>query len=1293
MNRAKAAGGKTGRRATLFSVAILFALKATALAQTATETYVFDHATGLIRSDCPSSYHSTDVTPELSANTATISEKGSCIGVDYSETLTGSYPAGPIILKSVIGSGFGTFSPAGFQTTGTLASSVTFTSSATQAIVATTGVYGPNCSSKGTEFKPPGTHSDSNTCTYASYGPDSELLILYSQGGLSLVRNQLTSKSVDLLISVYYKRVSRVVSTNVDILIDHFDMVQTVQNDATYQTPIIATKSAVVRVYPRLKDPTAQPLAGITGTLSGTGPGGTFLALQPLPPTSGTVTARGKPDPNNPDDSLNFVVDGKLFVPGNLHLTATINTPASTPDPDLSNNSGAMDVTVVAPPGRNQLLVGYVRLCYDPPTETLRCAGNAVTNTERFLNRMLPIGDKRVTYFQVLIPHKTRHAPLDLLAKTDFVAKLRAIYNVIDMKSPGMVDQLIFWLPPVTPFDCGDPARPPPPAGMNNGRFPLGSSDPVWGGGQGHITFAQDLTVYKQPNRLGPGCLTPKDANGNKFVLAHEIGHNLGLRHANRNPIPRPNSPRVPPPTIGCSASANTAWPYANSTAQQWGFNPLAQRFLPASTYDFMSYCYTPTANVWISPFDYKTLYGGAFQPRVAGPQPPSTSDLEAAPLATAGSGQVLLISGTATRDGTAGTLGAGYILASATAPISVPNGNYCLAFSGVAGSLGSSCFNVDFENDDPPDPDDDFIPVLDNVAFALNVTFPTGATRVALTTAGRTLATIAASGKAPVVTIQSPKKGDRMQGNIDIVWTGADSAGRALTYTLLYSSDGGQTWLPMDVDMTDSRMTLDTSEIMGGANVMFRVMATAGLDSTSVDVGPVTVLQTPGISGPAAVDFGGQTPGQVVEQNVTITSNGSGPLTLTSLKVSNTAFTILDAVPAFPLAAGSDFDIAIRYTPVGTGKQTGVLTIGSNDPAHPQLAVNLGAQSFSTPVPNIVADAALGFGNVMTGGSADFSFNITNAGSAGLTINSINSSSALFKVISTLPVTLGPQTDQAITVRFQPVAGGAAAATLTLASNDPVRPSVTVGATGNGFIVVTPQITAAGLLSAASYGAGGVAAGEIITLYGSNIGPAVLTGLLVQGGGTLATFSGGTQLFFDGVPAAMIFSVNGQVGAVVPYAVAGKTVTQVQVSYNGVKSNAVSVPVVKSAPGLFTAAASGKGQGAILNQDLSLNSAANPAAAGSVVVLYGTGEGQTAPAGVDGKLALAAPFPAPLLPVTVTIGGVNAPLLYAGATPSLVAGVLQVNVRVPNGLSGAQPVVVSIGGVQSPAGVTLALK
>ena len=94
------------------------------------------------------------------------------------------------------------------------------------------------------------------------------------------------------------------------------------------------------------------------------------------------------------------------------------------------------------------------------------------------------------------------------------------------------------------------------------------------------------------------------------------------------------------------------------------------------------------------------------------------------------------------------------------------------------------------------------------------------------------------------------------------------------------------------------------------------------------------------------------------------------------------------------------------------------------------------------------------------------------------------------------------------------------------------------------------------------------------------------------------------------------------------------------QGSTGGQTSNGFPLTAAATAAGIFTQNGQGTGPGAILNSDgVTTNSAAHPATRGTPIVIYMTGEGQTSPQGIDGKVTTA-PYPAPLLPVAVTIGG-----------------------------------------------------
>jgi uncharacterized protein (TIGR03437 family) len=234
---------------------------------------------------------------------------------------------------------------------------------------------------------------------------------------------------------------------------------------------------------------------------------------------------------------------------------------------------------------------------------------------------------------------------------------------------------------------------------------------------------------------------------------------------------------------------------------------------------------------------------------------------------------------------------------------------------------------------------------------------------------------------------------------------------------------------------------------------------------------------------------------------------------------------------------------------------------------------------------------------------------------------------------------------------------------------------------------------------SAASYVGTSISPGEIITIFGTGLGPTPLVSLALDSSGKVATTLGGVQVLIGGIPAPMIYASNTQVAAVVPYEVALLKTTTVLVKFLGQTSNGIGINVSSAAPGIFTANASGTGPGAILNANGSVNSPSNPAAKGSTVAIYLTGEGQTSPAGVTGGVTTAtqpAPqvTPAPLLPVAVLIDGSPATVAYAGEAPSLVAGVMQLNVVIPAGAkSGDLSLVVSIGGTSSQNGVTVSVR
>ena len=237
-------------------------------------------------------------------------------------------------------------------------------------------------------------------------------------------------------------------------------------------------------------------------------------------------------------------------------------------------------------------------------------------------------------------------------------------------------------------------------------------------------------------------------------------------------------------------------------------------------------------------------------------------------------------------------------------------------------------------------------------------------------------------------------------------------------------------------------------------------------------------------------------------------------------------------------------------------------------------------------------------------------------------------------------------------------------------------------------------QIKIAAVVNAASNLAGPVSGGEIVVLYGTGMGPAGLVQYTPGTNGQAPATLAGTTVYFGNYAAPLLYSSASQVAAVVPYEVSGSQV-QVFVKYNGDLSATFPVSLATAAPAIFTADLSGKGQAAAVNIQNGIwayNSAAHPLNAGDYVELFLTGTGQTNPPSVDGQVT---PNANELVAasVTVTLGGRTFTAQYAGGAPGAVAGLTQVNVQIPSGLTaGAVPVSVQVGSVSTQPGVTIAV-
>jgi uncharacterized protein (TIGR03118 family) len=239
------------------------------------------------------------------------------------------------------------------------------------------------------------------------------------------------------------------------------------------------------------------------------------------------------------------------------------------------------------------------------------------------------------------------------------------------------------------------------------------------------------------------------------------------------------------------------------------------------------------------------------------------------------------------------------------------------------------------------------------------------------------------------------------------------------------------------------------------------------------------------------------------------------------------------------------------------------------------------------------------------------------------------------------------------------------------------------------GSLAPPPQISVV-QNTASAVTATSVAPGEVVTLTGFTIGPRpAVTSPSLGATGNDGTTLGGTTVMVNGTAAPILYTSADQTNIIIPWGVTG-TNASIVVTAGTTVSATTTVPLATTAPGLFMY----NGQCLAYNQDGTVNAAANAATAGSVVVLYATGLGQTSPPQIDGARESSLVLAETVAPVAVTIGGQPATVIYAGSAPGQISGVMQIEAVVPaTAGTGAVPVVVTMGTATSQPGATITLK
>jgi len=450
--------------------------------------------------------------------------------------------------------------------------------------------------------------------------------------------------------------------------------------------------------------------------------------------------------------------------------------------------------------------------------------------------------------------------------------------------------------------------------------------------------------------------------------------------------------------------------------------------------------------------------------------------------------------------------------------------------------------------------------------------------------------------------------------------------------------------------------------------------------------VAPATLSytwQTDSLTGPAQQSF--------------VVSTDGEPFTFTSTVAGGTWLTATPAIGVVLSGSAITVDVGVTTTGLTPGTYTGKITIASTTASNKSvtvtvtLTVNPGTAVLSTIWP-VAAPIGSNDTVITVRGSHLFKTSVVKANTTDLISTWISTDVMLATIPKAMMLAQGSLT---VTVTNSP---RPASNTKTFSVTPPGPQLVTIVNAASFASVTTtnPQI----------------APGELVTIYGSGMGPS--TAIIGSPVGTPLAYT--TTL---GAPSAKVeFQTNtspdtwveaplllvqaNQISCQAPFTVPTVNGLKLRVTYNSQTSTDFLYDGVAAEPGIFTLDSSGRGQAAALNVDsatsnVTLNAAANPAAKGSDLIFYVTGAGAISATPVP-EGALSADDPnAPTLIATpsVTIGGEAASVVSANAVGGAIGGLAQVRVTVPASLQAGKDhsLVVVINGRPSAATATVAVK
>jgi uncharacterized protein (TIGR03437 family) len=414
--------------------------------------------------------------------------------------------------------------------------------------------------------------------------------------------------------------------------------------------------------------------------------------------------------------------------------------------------------------------------------------------------------------------------------------------------------------------------------------------------------------------------------------------------------------------------------------------------------------------------------------------------------------------------------------------------------------------------------------------------------------------------------------------------------------------------------------------------------------------------------------------PGAQVSVQLTVHNAGSLPVPFVHANVYAGAVQVATLTSESPLAGGDSRVLSGQFTYPAAGGNIvanvneehafSELTYGNN-----QATIQL---TNSVPSAKIVASAISGVAPF----SVDFdATGSTDPSGSSLTFNWVFSDGSPMVAGATLSHVFGAPGVYPVALSAKNAQGNSSTATVTITVVDSDAPT----------------FTSDGVVDAASF-ASGISPGSIASLFGVQLSS--VSGVASAQGFPLPTQLQGTSLTVNGIVAPLMAVANvtdfQQINFQVPFEIAAPGNAQVVVSSGGHDSLPIEVPVFPAKPAVFVIG--GIGPAVVHGLTGQLVTAANPATSGEVVVVYCTGLGPVTQQPAAGAAASTTTLSWAILPFTVTVGGKDAVVDFAGLAPTF-AGLYQVNVEIPSGLTGTSlPLVMQANGSMSaPVSVPIA--